>query len=60
MLNTSSQEGERHASNLTGLSPGIDYRVSVAAVNVNSVGQLGEYSSESTIQLPSYDGKYIS
>ena len=58
MLNTSSQEGEQHAFNLTGLSPGIDYRISVAAVN--SVGELGGYSSESTIQLPSYDGKYIS
>ena len=58
MFNTSSQEGEQHTFNLTWLSPGIEYSVSVAAVN--SVGQVGGYSSESTIQqLLSYNGKYM-
>ena len=56
--NTTSQEGQQHAFNLTWLSPNFEYGISVAAVN--SMGQAGPYyPSDLQIQLPNYDGKWL-
>ena len=56
MINVTSMRREQHVFNITGLSPGLTYRVSIAAVN--HMGQTGVYSAESATQLDNYNGKY--
>ena len=45
-----SQEGHQYTLNLTWLSPGFQYQLSIAAVN--AMGQAGSYSNQSSIKLP--------
>ena len=52
-----SQEMQQHILNLTWLSPGFQYEISIAAVNV--MGETGSYSDQLSIQLPDYNGKII-
>ena len=52
-----SQEGQQHTLNLTWLSPGSQYEIYIAAVNV--MGQAGACSNQLSTRLPDYNGKRL-